>query len=183
MADSEHILLGRIIGAHGIRGDVLVRSYAGAPEAIGSYGALASADGKRTFKLRVVRVTPKGVIVRIADVTDRNEAEALAGLDLYIRRKQLPPADDGEFYHADLIGLAAKSPDGAVIGRVVGVHNFGAGDLLEIAIGGSKRTELLPFTDAFVPEVDLAGRSAVVILPEPSDDDDEPPPDADTSPA
>lgn len=174
MADSGHILLGRIVAAHGIRGDVLVHSYAGEPEAIGTYGPLASVDGKRTFELRVVRVTPKGVIARVAGVADRNGAEALAGTDLYVGRDQLPPAEDGAYYHADLIGLAALAPDGSRIGRVVGVHNFGAGDLLEVAIGGSRRTEFIPFTDAFVPEVDLAGRSVVVRMPAASDEEEPP---------
>ncbi len=181
MAETRHILLGRIVAAHGIRGDVLVHSYAGEPEAIGSYGPLASADGKRTFKLRVVRVTPKGVIARVAGVADRSGAEAIAGTDLYVRREQLPAAEEGAFYHADLIGLAARAPDGTAIGPVVGVHNFGAGDLLEIAIGGSRRTELIPFSDAFVPEVDLAGRAVVVILPQSADDDETKPDPGDPS--
>lgn len=180
MAETRHILLGRIVAAHGIRGDVLVHSFAGEPEAIGSYGPLASADGKRTFQLRIVRVTPKGVIARVAGVTDRNGAEALAGTELYVGRGQLPAAGEDEFYYADLVGLAARAPDGVEIGRVVGVHNFGAGDLLEIALGGSRRTELIPFTNAFVPVVDIAGRNVVVRLPEPSDDDEgEPEPGSD----
>ncbi len=181
MAEDRRILLGRIVAAHGIRGDVLVHSYAGEPEAIGSYGPLASADGKVTFKLRVLRVTPKGVIARVAGITDRNGAEALAGTDLYIGRDQLPAAEEGAFYHADLIGLAAKAPDGSEIGRVVGVHNFGAGDLLEISLAGSRRTELIPFTDAFVPDVDLAGRTVVVRLPEAASDDEARPEGGDPS--
>jgi 16S rRNA processing protein RimM len=172
VAETRHILLGRIVAAHGIRGDVLVHSYAGEPEAIGTYGPLASADGKATFKLRVLRVTPKGVIARVTGITDRNGAEALAGTDLYVGRDKLPAAEEGAFYHADLIGLSAKAPDGSEVGRIVGVHNFGAGDLLEIAIGGSRRTELIPFTDAYVPEVDIAGGAVVVRLPEPSSEDE-----------
>ena len=175
MADGERILLGRIVAAHGIRGEVLVRTYTDDPEAIGSYGPLTSADGRGSYKLRVLRVTAKGVVARIAGVADRNGAEALAGTDLYIARSQLPAAEDGEFYHADLIGLAAIAPDGAEVGRIVAVHNFGAGDLVEVALAGSRRTELVPFTDAFVPEVDLDRRIAVVQLPDPPDDDAPPP--------
>lgn len=181
MADDRHILLGRIVAAHGIRGEVLVRSYTEAPEAIGTYGSLFAVDGKGTFKLRVLRVTAKGVVARIAGVTDRNGAEALAGTDLYLPRGDLPAAEEGSFYHADLIGLTAKAPDGAEIGRVVGVHNFGAGDLLEIAIGGARRTELVPFSDPFVPEVDLDRRFVVVDLPRAADDDEAPPGGADPS--
>jgi len=170
------ILLGRIVAAHGVRGEVLVRSYADTPKDIGAYGPLFAPTLGRTLQLRVVRVTPKGVIARIAGVSDRNAAEALAGTDLYVDRSQLPAAADGEFYHADLIGLAAFAPDGGAIGRVVAVHNFGAGDLIEVALADSRRTEHIPFTDSFVPEVDLAGGRIVVILPEPSElDEDEPP--------
>ena len=177
MADGERILLGRIVAAHGIRGDVLVRAYTDAAEAIGSYGALTDAEGRGSFKLRVVRVTAKGVVARVAGVSDRNGAEALAGTDLYVARAQLPAAEDGAFYHADLIGLVAVAPDGAEVGRIVGVHNFGAGDLIEVALGGSRRTELIPFTAEFVPEIDLARRIAVVELPMPADDDEAPPRD------
>lgn len=179
MADSERILLGRIVAAHGIRGDVLVRTYTGAADAIGSYGPLSDADGRRTFKLRVLRVTTKGVVARLDGIRDRNGAEAITGTDLYVARAQLPAAEEGSFYHADLIGLAAVAPDGTDIGRVVSVHNFGAGDLLEIALGGSRRTELVPFTAQFVLEVDLARRIAVVELPIPADDEGETPPTTD----
>jgi 16S rRNA processing protein RimM len=179
MADGERILLGRIVAAHGIRGDVLVRTYTDAAEAIGSYGPLADADGRRTFQLRVVRVTTKGVVARVAGTSDRNGAEALAGTDLYVARAQLPAAEEGAFYHADLIGLAAIARDGAEVGRIVGVHNFGAGDLIEVALGGSRRTELVPFTAQFVPEVDLARRIAIVELPPPPDDEGEAPPATD----
>lgn len=175
MAEGERILLGRIVAAHGIRGDLLVRTYTDAPEAIGGYGPLADADGRRAFKLRVLRVTAKGVVAHIAGVDDRNCAEALAGTDLYVARAQLAVAEDGAFYHADLIGLAAVAPDGTEIGRIVGVHNFGAGDLIEVALGGSRRTELVPFTEQFVPQIDLARRVAVVELPMPVDDEEAPP--------
>ncbi len=175
MADGDRILLGRIVAAHGIRGDLLVRTYTDAPEAIGGYGPLADADGRGSFKLRVLRVTAKGVVAHIAGIDDRNGAEALAGTDLYVARTQLPAAEEGAFYHADLIGLAAVTPDGTEVGRIVGVHNFGAGDLIEVALGGSRRTELVPFTAQFVPQIDLARRVAVVELPMPADDEEAPP--------
>lgn len=165
MAASAHILLGRIADAHGIRGDVLVHSYAHAPEDVAAYGALADKAGKRNFTLKVVRVTPKGVICRIAGIGDRNAAEALKGTELYVARDKLPAGEAGEFYHADLIGLAAIGEDGAAVGPVVAVHNFGAGDLLEIAITATSKTEMLPFTDAFVPLVDIASGRVVVRMP------------------
>ena len=168
------ILLGRSVAAHGVRGEVLVRSYADDPAAIGAYGPLAAPAANRTLELRVLRVTAKGVVARIAGIGDRNAAEALAGIDLYIDRAQLPAAGEDEFYHADLIGLAAVAPDGAEIGRVVAVHNFGAGDLIEVALAASRRTEHIPFNDRFVPEVDVAAGRIVVSLPEPSDEDGPP---------
>jgi len=185
MADGGRILLGRIIAAHGVRGEVVVRSYADDPQAIGTYGPLAAPDAGRTIELRVVRVTPKGVIARVSGIADRNGAEALAGTDLYVDRARLPEAGEGEFYHADLIGLAARAPDGAEIGRVVGVHNFGAGDLIEIALAASRQTELLPFSEQYVPEVDMAAGRIVVVMPAPAEPDDEldpPEPDDDGPP-
>lgn len=160
------ILLGRIVAAHGVRGEVLVRSYADVLEDVGAYGSLAAPSAGRSLQLRVLRVTAKGVIARIGGISDRNAAEALAGTDLYVDRAQLPATGEGEFYHADLIGLAAVAPDGSEVGRVVAVHNFGAGDLIEVALAASRRTEHIPFNDTFVPEVDLTGGRIVVILPE-----------------
>ncbi len=166
------ILLGRITGAQGIRGEVVVHSFAAAPADIGSYGPLSDLAGKRSFKLKVVRLTPKGtVIARIAGIEDRNAAEALKGVELHVARDKLPAPDDGEFYHADLIGLAAVSPDGAAIGEVVAVQNYGAGDLIEIRLPGGRSTELVPFTDRFVPSVDIATRTMVVVMPVAAPDD------------
>jgi 16S rRNA processing protein RimM len=162
---SVRILLGHIAGAHGIRGEVLIRTFTEAPENIGAYGPLADGSGARQFSVKVVRVTPKGVIARIPGVTDRNAAEALKGIDLYVDRAQLPAAGDGEFYQADLVGLAAVDAQGTAFGSIVAVQNFGAGDLVEVRLTGSSRTELVPFSDAFVPEVDIAAKRAVVILP------------------
>lgn len=171
MSGGKRILLGRITAAHGIRGEVQVAYYTGEPEAIGTYGPLSDESGKRSFVLRVVRVTPKGVIARIDGVADRTAAEKLRGIDLYVDRSRLPPPGEGEFYHEDLIGLAVVSPDGTPIGSIVAVANYGAGDLLEVRLDGGKRTEFVPFKDAFVPTVDLASGRAVVIMPEFAPDD------------
>jgi 16S rRNA processing protein RimM len=178
-SNALRILLGRIVDAHGIRGEVIVHSFADAPEDVAAYGPLSNQAGNRTFKLKVLRVTPKGVIARIDGVADRNAAEALRGTDLYVARDKLPAASADEYYHADLIGLAAVAPDGTAIGRVVNVQNFGAGDLIEIELAGTKRTEFLPFSDAFVPEVDIANGRIVVLMPDGRDEP--PPPEADKS--
>jgi 16S rRNA processing protein RimM len=168
----RRILLGEIGPAHGIRGEVVVRSYADAPEDIAAYGPLSDEAGRRTFDLKVVRVTDKGVIVRIAGIGDRTAAEGLRGTKLFVNRDRLPAAGDGAYYHADLIGLAAVDLDGREIGRIVGVQNFGAGDLIEIALTSSRTTELIPFNDDFVPNVDLERGRVTVVRPP---DDGEPP--------
>ena len=174
MADHPSpILLGRITGAHGIRGEVIVHSYAEVAEDIAAYGPLADQAGARAFSLKVVRVTPKGVIARIKGVDDRNAAEALAGTELYIARDKLPKPAVDEYYHADLIGLSAVSPEGKAIGHIVAVDNFGAGDLLEIRLEDSLRTEFVAFTDACVPQVDIKAGCVVVVMPESGDGDED----------
>jgi 16S rRNA processing protein RimM len=160
----ERILLGRVAGAHGIRGEVLIRSFTKRPEDIAAYGPLDDGGG-RTFRIERVRSTPKGAVARIAGIGDRNAAETLKGAQLYVDRDRLPAPDEGEFYHADLIGLAAVDAEGRPLGEIVGVHNYGAGDLLELRLAGSGKTELVAFTEAVVPEVDLAARRVVVLLP------------------
>ncbi len=169
----RRILLGHISDAHGIKGEVLIKTHTGAPEAVAGYGALTDAQG-RAFEIRLVRTTPKGVVARVKGVTDRAAAEALKGTELFTTRENLPDPDEDEFYHADLVGLAAIGPDGAALGTVTAVANHGAGDIIEIALAGSRRTELVPFAKAYVPEVDLARGQIVVRLPEPSDDGDPP---------
>ena len=159
------ILLGRIGAAHGIKGDVSIKTFTGEPDAIGSYGPLTDKAGTKAFKVRVVRVTPKGVVARIHGVDDRNGAEALNGTDLYVERTRLPKAKDSEYYHADLLGLKAVNREGVEIGIVVAVENFGAGDLLEIQLAGGSTTEFVPFTNACVPDVDLATGRATIIMP------------------
>jgi len=163
-AKRERILLGRVAGAHGIRGEVLIRTFTERPEDIAAYGPLDDGGG-RTFKIETVRSTPKGAVARIAGIGDRNAAEMLKGAQLYVDRDRLPAPDEGEFYHADLIGLAAVDAEGRPLGEIVGVHNYGAGDLLELRLAGSGKTELVAFTEAVVPEVDLAVRRVVVLLP------------------
>ena len=162
---TQRILLADIVSAHGIRGDVVLRTYTADPEAISSYGTLSDESGRRTFEIASARATNKGVVARIKGVATRTDAEALRGTKLYVARSALPAPDDGDYYHTDLIGLAAQAPDGVPIGRIVAVQNFGAGDLLEIQLAGSKDSEFVPFTDACVPTVDIAGGTVVVIMP------------------
>ena len=161
----RRILLGRIVSAHGIRGEVVIDSFTGAAEDIAAYGALATEDGRK-LDIKLVRTTPKGgVIARVAGVADRNGAEALRGTALYAKRGQLPELEEGEFYYEDLAGLRADNEAGEQIGQVVAVQNYGAGDLLEVRLEGQRATELIPFTDAFVPVVDVAAGRVVVVVP------------------
>jgi 16S rRNA processing protein RimM len=162
-AEGKPILLGRIAAAHGVRGEVLIKPFTERPRDIAAYGPLDDGRG-RTLQIEAVRVTPKGVVAAIAGIGDRNAAEALKGTPLYVDRDCLPAPDEGQFYHADLIGLAAVDPGGRPLGEVVAVHNHGAGDILEVRLAETGRSELVAFTDAFVPEVDLAGRRVVVRL-------------------
>jgi 16S rRNA processing protein RimM len=168
----RRIFVGEITGAHGIRGDVLVRTYTATPEAIASYGPLTDVTGQKTFSLRIVRVTSKGIVARVAGIADRNGAEPLRGTKLYIERAKLPATSEAEFYHADLIGLRAIAEDGGALGEIVSVQNFGAGDLLELKpLEGD--SEFIPFEDRWVPRVDLAVGVVVVCRPETTGEDED----------
>ena len=166
----RRVLLGRIAGAHGVRGEVLIQTYTATPHAIAAYGALADSSGARTFTILTMRATASGVVARVQGIDDRTAAAALRGVELYVDRDSLPPAAAEEYYHDDLIGLSAVDGGGCAVGRIVAVHNFGAGDLLEIALAASGSTELVPFTQTHVPEIDLAGGRAVVLFPSPDAD-------------
>lgn len=171
-AAPARILLGRIRAAHGIRGHVLIHTFTEAPENIASYGPLEDGTGERQLEISVVRVTPKGVVARVAGVTDRNAAEALRGTELYVPRERLPPTEEEEFYHSDLLGLRAFQTDGSLFGEVIAVHNFGAGDILEIRRSDSHRTEMIPFARAFVPEIDIAAGRITVAMPSEGEEDE-----------
>ena len=159
---NKRVCVGVVTGAHGLRGLVRIRPYTDTPEDVAAYGPVASEDGMRSFELEVRNRTGKGLVLfNIDGVDDRTGAEALKGLKLFVSRDMLPAAEDDEFYHADLLGLAVVGQDGGAVGTVRAVENFGAGDMLEIndARGG---VSTIPFTLAAVPEVDVkAGRVVV----------------------
>jgi 16S rRNA processing protein RimM len=161
------VCVGRIGAAHGTRGEVKLWSFTADPMAIADYGALATEDGTRTFTIETLRPAKDFLVARLAGVADRTAAETLCNLDLYIARDRLPkPTDTDEFYYADLIGLAAVGTDGRELGNVVAVHNFGASDLIEVRPTQGGTTVMLPFTEAIVPVVDVAGGRIVVDPPE-----------------
>jgi 16S rRNA processing protein RimM len=151
---------------------VLIHSYASVPEDIGAYGPLSDSAAARSFAIESARVTAKGVVARLEGLADRDAAEALKGTELYVDRDRLPETEEGAFYHADLVGLAAVDPAGNAIGTIAAVQNFGAGDLLEVRLTGTARTEFVPFTEAAVPSIDLAARRAVVVLPQATDEEE-----------
>ena len=159
------ILLGHISSAQGIRGEVVIKSHTAEPADIGTYGPLTDKAGTKTYDIAVVRVAKKGVIGRVNGITDRTAAEALRGTELYISRECLPEPDEDELYHADLIGLAAVTAHGDLVGEVIAVQNFGAGDLLEVRLAGTSRTEFIPFDDHFVPDIDLDAGRVTVVMP------------------
>ena len=164
------ILVGAITGAHGVKGEVKVKSFTAEPASIAAYGPLFDESGRRRFDLSLsgkTGETGKDVLVgHIQGVADRNAAEALKGQRLYVARDQLPAGDDpDEFYLADLIGLAVLDAAGASLGRVVDVANYGAGDVLMVE-GGAKGAFDLPFAKAFVPKIDLAAKVLTVALPD-----------------
>ena len=158
MSDSK-ICVGAIGGAYGVRGELRIKSFCAVPEDIETYRPLTTEDGAQRFHLAIVRPIKNGFAARIAEITSKEEADALKGERLYATRDQLPSLPDGEYYHTDLIGLDVFDTGGVLLGRVKLVQDHGAGDLLEVQRPGSSETVLLPFTLAVVPTVDLsAGR-------------------------
>lgn len=161
------VCLGVISAAHGIRGEVKIKSFTSSPEAIGSYGAVELEDGSRSFTVERAKAAKDCVIATLSGVRDRNDAEALRGQKLYVPREHLSEtADEDEFYLVDLIGLECRSQTGEVIGKIVAVENFGAGDLIEISPKDNGPTLFVSFTKASVPEVDVAGGYVTIVLDE-----------------
>jgi len=167
----SQICVARIGAAHGVRGAVKLWTFTQDPLAVKAYGPLRTKDGARQFEVMHAREAKDHLVATFKGVTTREEAERINGIELYVAREQLPDAGNGEYYHADLIGLAAVTASDAPLGRVIAIYNFGAGDIIEIA-PPTGATMLLPFTNAVVPTVDLAGGRVVIELPEEIDGDD-----------
>jgi 16S rRNA processing protein RimM len=161
---ASKICLARIGTAHGVRGAVKLWTFTADPLAVKAYGPLSTRDGTRQFEVSTVREAKDHLVATLKGVTTREEAERLNGVELYVPRERLPATENDEYYHADLIGLAAVTTAGMTLGRVMAVHNFGAGDIIEIA-PPQGATMLLPFSNAVVPTVDLAGGQVVIELP------------------
>jgi 16S rRNA processing protein RimM len=169
----SQICVARIGAAHGVRGAVKLWTFTEDPLAVKHYSPLSTKDGARQFEVTHVREAKDHLVATLKGVATREDAERLNGIELYIARDKLPETDEDEYYHADLIGLAAVNTASEAIGRVIAIHNFGAGDIIEIA-PASGPTLLLPFTNAVVPTVDLANRRVVIELPQVIEGDDAP---------
>ena len=167
------ICVARIGAAHGVRGAVKLWTFTEDPFAVKEYGPLTTRDGARQFEVTHVREAKDHLVATFKGVASREDAERLNGIELYIAREKLPETDDDEYYHADLIGLAAVNAANEPLGRVVAIHNFGAGDIIEIAPPHGS-TMLLPFTNAVVATVDLKGGRVVIELPREIEGDDVP---------
>ena len=158
--------MGRIGAAHGIKGEVRIQSFTEEPLALKDYGELSTNRPGLTITIVSARATTNVLVARLKGVNDRSAAERLNGVELYIDRDRLPEiSDDDDFYLADLIGLEARGEDGTVLGKVLAVPNFGAGDILEIGGGPTGETRLIPFTRAAVPEIHISAGYLVIVPP------------------
>jgi 16S rRNA processing protein RimM len=166
MAGGARICLGQIGAPHGVRGEVRLRSFTAEPAAIAGYGPLETEDG-RALEIEAMRPAKDHFVARLSGVRDRAAAEQLVNAKLYVPRDRLPePIEADEFYHADLIGLTVVDRAGERLGTVVAVHNFGAGDLLEVRPDAGGKTELVRFDDVHVPAVDVTAGKIVVDPPQ-----------------
>jgi 16S rRNA processing protein RimM len=163
---SGRIRVARIGAAHGVRGEVKLWPFTQDPMAVAEYGPLETEDGARRFEIETLRAAKDHLVARLKGIADRDAAEKLRNTDLFVSRDKLPPIDEEDtYYHADLVGMAAVTPDGVPLGNVTAIHNFGAGDLIEIATTAGGEPLLLPFTETVVPEIDTALRRIIVVLP------------------
>ncbi len=161
---TPRVCVGVIVGVHGVKGAVKVKSFTEVAADIGRYSPVEDETGGRKLRLKVTGEAKGLVIATLEGVGDRNAAEALKGTKLWVARERLPRTEEDEFLYTDLIGLAAEGLDGRKLGTVVAVHDFGAGDMLDIALL-PKGSLMVPFTKAAVPEVDVPGGRVVVIPP------------------
>jgi len=163
---ANRVCVARIGAAHGVRGEVKLWSCTEDPAAVAHYGPLETQDGTRCFEIEALRAAKDHFVARIAGVSDRDAAEKLRNIELYIPRARLPKIEETDtFYHADLVGLDAVTPAGARVGIVHALHNFGAGDIIEIAPAGGGDPLMLPFNETTVPKIDVAARQIVVVPP------------------
>jgi len=166
-----NVLLAAVMGAQGLKGEVKVKTFTAAPEALRAYGVLHDANGKR-YEITAFRPTKPGeAVIAFKGVANRNAAGALRGTELFVTREALPAPDEDEFYHADLIGLEAFDSEGRQVGKVAAIHNFGASDVIEIT-GSNGDGVMLAFTKETVPLIDIPGGRIQIAVPEDDEDTD-----------
>ena len=168
----DKVCLGAIVGVHGIKGEVKVKSFSDDEKNLDRYGVLTNEAGDQNFSLKIVGHSKELLRVKIKGIDDRNTAETLIGTGLYVKRDLLPDLADDEFYHTDLIGLKAKNNQDEIVGEVNAIYNFGAGDLIEIKLSDGK-LEMLPFTSQFVPTINIKERFIIVEMMQFVDDEEE----------
>jgi 16S rRNA processing protein RimM len=164
VSEARLLLVARVAGAFGVRGDLRLTTYTEDPLAVAGY-RLVRKDGSAGLTLSQARPTKGGIVCRAKEVATREEAEALRGLQLFVDRADLPPPEEDEFYLADLIGLSVETPAGEPLGKVKTIQDFGAGDLLEIQPPGGA-SWWLPFTREAVPEVRIADGKVIAVRPD-----------------
>ena len=163
---AQRLKVGVITGPHGVRGQVRIKAFTEDPATIGDLGPVETAAGRR-FDLKVMGLSKGVVLCRLSGIGTRNAAEDLKGTELFVTRDRLPEIDEpDEWYATDLVGLEVWLASGSAIGRVVSVQDFGAGDLLEVALTTSRRTVFVPFTLEVVPVVDIDGGRIEIDPPE-----------------
>ena len=159
------VCVAQIGAAHGLKGDVRLRSFTEDPQAFAQYGPLETEDRKHRLEIESMRPAGDAFVIRFRGVAGRNAAEALRDVRLYVERDKLPAAEEDEFYHADLVGLVAMTTSGDLFGDVIAIHNFGAGDIVELKIAASGETVMLLFDEKTFPAVDISGGRIIVDPP------------------
>lgn len=165
-SSKRRVVLAKITGVHGVKGQLKVKSFTSDPFAFADYGPLQLADTGRLLEVTNLQPHKDLFLVSFADVTDREKAEAIKGKELLVDRDKLPEPEPDEFYFSDLQGLAVKNTQGQTVGQVVDVVNFGAGDLLEIRFSDRKKTELLAFNQDSVPDINLDEGFLIIVPPD-----------------
>lgn len=163
---TDRVIVGSFGGSFGVKGEVRLKSFCSDPAAIADYVPLYSEDGRAFAQIVLTGQLKNGFSAQVSGIITKEDADALRNVTLYADRSAMPPAEDDEYYYADLIGLTVKDTGGATLGVVKTVVDHGAGDLLEITLPGASETTFLPFTQAAVPTVDLAAKTIIADPPE-----------------
>ena len=168
MSDEKKLICVAVItSAHGIRGAVKIKSFTEDPADLANYSPLYNADGKKTYEVKILSDKGETLIAEVNGIKTRNDAEMIAGTELYIYRDMLPEVEEDEFYYEDLIGLEARSyQNGQIMGIITAIYNHGAGDMVEVKLNNSGKTELFVFTKENVPEIHIESGYVLVNPPE-----------------